>query len=164
MQLLEHVASAAVDRPGGPLNDADLSALFPLSLPVFFVRTLHQPTNHPFHLPPRPAPQFVIGGDVLVVGGTCRMVACTFTLSSLFSNKGGAGCCIAVLGGSLLVSWSFEQSTHALTTGAGPGQAVFVGGGVCILTGFDFRLVVGALLYAGVGEFTTMGGVLVMTG
>jgi hypothetical protein len=105
----------------------------------------------------------VIGGDVLVVGGTCRMIGCTFTITAGFSSSSGVGFSVAVLGGSMFVTWSLYQYQAIFTNAIGPGQIFWCGAGVLVMTGFDFRLVVAALSFVGLGDFTTAGGVLIMT-
>lgn len=108
--------------------------------------------------------QLAVGGDILVVSGNCRITATTFTVTSLLTNTAIIGGCVAVLGGSLVLTWSLEQATYLFTSANGPGQTFWVGAGVLIMIGIDFRLVAAGLMYTGFGDFAVGGGVLVMTG
>lgn len=108
--------------------------------------------------------QVVIGGDILQIAGELFVTACTFTSTKFFGSYIGAGMTIAVLGGIGVFSFSFVQNQCIVNQAGGIGQVCFVGGGVQIITAFDFCLVAAALCFTGFADYTTGGGVLILTG
>jgi hypothetical protein len=80
-------------------------------------------------------------------------VLCTWTGTLLFGNFGGAGFNVAVLAGISLFLGCILQAQSIMSSLNGVGQCFFVGGGVMVIVGMDFRYVTAGLNFTGIGDF-----------